>query len=235
MATITGQRSRSTVPLADTPGVKHPVADGLPRTTAEAAWRSVTPSIAGTAHVRVSRDGGRSYPARHARPLPGEPPSQPCTVPVFDPASASGKVLVLDLDPGRHRGAVHGGAVHHDHQRGAAEVATQASAIGELVARLGGQVLADVAPSGGRHVYILFATALPWLELRDLARALAVRFPSIDAAPMASLGGQISPPGARHKSGGWRLLSTPLEEARVAVEHPNGPDVCGSWDYLSEN
>jgi hypothetical protein len=98
-----------------------------------------------------------------------------------------------------------------------------------LVTRCGGQVLADVSPPGGRHVYVLFATALPWLELRDLARAMALRFPSIDTAPMSSLGGQISPPGARHKSGGWRALSMPLEEARAVVEHPNGPEV---WDFL---
>ena len=106
-----------------------------------------------------------------------------------------------------------------------AEVRAQAGALAELVARCGGQVLADVSPSGGRHVYVLFAAPLPWLELRDVARALALRFPSIDTAPMSSLGGQISPPGSRHKSGGWRLLSTPLEDAAAAAAHPCGPEV----------
>ena len=75
----------------------------------------------------------------------------------------------------------------------------------------GARWLADVSPSGGRHVFVLFAAALPWLELRDVARALALRFPAIDTAPMSSLGGQISPPGSRHKSGGWRVLSTPVD------------------------
>jgi hypothetical protein len=42
---------------------------------------------------------------------------------------------------------------------------------------------------------------------------------------MASLGGQISPPGARHKSGGWRVLATSLEDARAAVERRCGPEV----------
>ena len=93
------------------------------------------------------------------------------------------------------------------------------------MARCGGQVLADVSPSGGRHVFVVFAAALPWLELRDVARALALRFPSIDTSPMSSLGGQISPPGSRHKSGGWRVLSMPPGDARDAVEHPNGPEV----------
>jgi len=46
---------------------------------------------------------------------------------------------------------------------------------------------------------------------------------------MSSLAGQISPPGARHKSGGWRVLSMPLSDAREAVERPNGPEV---WNAL---
>ena len=68
---------------------------------AEAAWRAATPSIAGTPHVRISADGGRTYPARRARPLPAGPPGQPCTVAVYDPGPATGRMLALDLDPGR--------------------------------------------------------------------------------------------------------------------------------------
>ena len=229
MATITGQRARSTLPACDTPGAENTRSGGsgsVPRAVlAAAAWRSVTPSIAGTPHVRISRDGGRTYPARHARPLPAEPPGQPCTVPVFDPATGTGRMLALDLDPARAGRDIDDAAVQHRHEHRAAEARAQAEGLAGLAARCGGQVLADVSPSGGRHVFILFAAALPWLELRDVARALALRFPSIDPAPMSSLGGQISPPGARHKSGGWRVLSTPLEDARAAVESSNGPEV----------
>ena len=202
--------------------------DGLPCTGAEAAWRAVTASIAGTPHVRISKDGGRTYPARHARPLPAAPPGQPCTVPVFDPGAGTGCMLALDLDPARAGRDVDDVAVQHRHERGAdlaGEVSAEAEAFAELVARCGGQVLADVSPSGGRHVYVLLASPLPWRELRDLARAIALRFPAVDPAPMCSLGGQISPPGSRHKSGGWRLLSTSLSEATAVVEHPNGPGV----------
>ena len=106
-----------------------------------------------------------------------------------------------------------------------AAVRAQAKALAGLVARCGGQVLADVSPSGGRHVFVVFAAALPWLELRDVARALALRFCSIDTSPMSSLGGQISPPGSRHKSGGWRLLSVSLEDAAAGAANPNGPEV----------
>jgi DNA-binding transcriptional ArsR family regulator len=235
VATLTGRTARSTLPSCDTPGVNlmNPGSpDGLSRTAAEAAWRAVTAAIAGTPHVRVSRDGGRTYPARHARPLPEAPPGQPCTVPVFDPGTGTGRMLALDLDPGRAGRDVDDATFRHDHERRAgpvAEVGIQAEGLARLVARCGGQALADVSPSGGRHVYVLFATPLPWRELRDVARALALRFPAVDPAPMASLGGQISPPGSRHKSGGWRVLSMPPGEARAAVEHPNGSEV---WNAL---
>ena len=88
--------------------------------------------------------------------------------------------------------------------------------------------LADVSPSGGRHVLIPFSAPLPWLGLRDVARGAVSALPCCrPGADVQSLGGQISPPGSRHKSGGWRVLSTPLDEARAAVEHPNGPEVWG--------
>jgi hypothetical protein len=215
VATITGQRVSLILPARDTPGTADTYPGGIatpPRADlATAAWQSVTPSIASTLHVRISRDGGRTYPARHARPLPAEPPGQPCTVPVYDPGSATGRMLALDLDPAR-------GDVGH-----------QAAELAHLLERLGARYVADVSPSGGRHVLVLFSSSLTWRELRDLVRAMSVRFPAVDPAPMYSLGGQISPPGSRHKSGGWRLLSTPLSEARAAVERPNGPEV---WNAL---
>ncbi|MGH3237477.1 MAG: hypothetical protein ACRDOH_30320, partial [Streptosporangiaceae bacterium] len=189
----------------DTPGVATASPgspDGLSRAAAEAAWHAVTSSLAGTPHVRISRNGGRTYPARHARLLPPGPPGQPCTVPVYDPGTGTGRMLALDLDPARAAGDVDDGAVRYHHERHAdpvAEVGGQADAMTALVGHLGGQVLADVAPSGGRHIYVLFAAALPWREVRDVARALALRFPAIDTAPMSSLGGQISPPGSRHR------------------------------------
>ena len=126
---------------------------------------------------------------------------------MYDPGSATGRMLALDLDPGR-------GDVDH-----------QAAELGQLLGSLGARYIADASPSRGRHVYVLFSSLLPWRELRDLVRAMSRRFRAIDPAPMCPIGGQISPPGSRHKSGGWRLLSMPLSEARAAAEHPNGPEV----------
>ena len=199
------------MPAGDTPGVFDPAPGDL-RTEAEAAWCAVTSSIAATAHVRVSRDGGRTYPARTIRPLPASLPGYaPCAVPVYDAGPARGRLLALDLDVSR------------------GDAAGQAAGLGQLLERIGARHVADAAPSGGRHLYVLFSSPLPWLELRDLARAISLRFPAVDPAPMCSPGGQISPPGSRHKSGGWRVLSMPLDEARAAVEHPNGP---GVWAAL---
>ena len=81
-------------------------------------------------------------------------------MPVYDPGSATGRMLALDLDPGRGRGAADP----------TAQVSIQADAIARLLVRLGGRCVTDVAPSGGRHIYVLFAAALPWRELRDLCK-----------------------------------------------------------------
>ena len=219
MATLAGRTARSTLPPCDTPGADIRQSTDIGRALTASRGRrggrlACGHALDGGHCARPDLpDGGRTYPARHARPLPADPPGQPCTVPVYDPGTATGRMLALDLDPARGRGAADP----------AAQVSAQADAIARLVTRLGGRCVTDVAPSGGRHVLILFAAALPWRELRDLARAIALRFPAVDVAPMSSPGGQISPPGSRHKSGGWRTLDEPLQDARAAAEQPNGP------------
>ena len=218
------------MPVRDTPHDAEaifPRRDGLllaaeTAPSARAAWQSVTSRLAGTLHVRVSRDGGRTFPARHAGPLPADPPGQPCTIPVYDPATGTGRMLALDLDLARTARDVHDRAGQHDHEHPAipaAEVRAQAEDLAGLVARCGGQVLADVAPSGGRHVYVLFAAPLPWLELRDLGPGgLALRFPAVDPAPMAGLGGQISP--ARRPPQVRRLAAALEAAARTPRPRP---------------
>ena len=68
---------------------------------------------------------------------------------------------------------------------------------------------------------MVFAAALPWLELRDVARALALRFPSIDTSPMSSLGGQISLPGS-HPIGKPPPCGRPMPSAgRLTVAGPS--------------
>lgn len=130
MATVTGRTVSSALPPRDTPDVTHPVPDGLSRAAAEASWHAVTPLIAGTPHVRTSKDGGRTYPARWAGPLPAEPPQQPCTVAVYSPASGTGRLLALDLDPSRAGCDVDDAAAGHCRELGAAAVGRQAVELG---------------------------------------------------------------------------------------------------------
>ena len=180
MATITGRAARSTLPAPTRRSVEQ---SGTP--TASRAPPQRPPGVRSRPRSRVRRtsgsrrDGGRTYPARHARPLPAEPPGQPCTVPVYDPGSATGP------DAGA-RPDVRPAATSTARPPSSASCSSASAA----------RYVADVSPSGGRHVYVLFAAPLPWLELRDVARALALRFPAIDTAPMSVLGGQISPPGS---------------------------------------
>jgi hypothetical protein len=212
------------VPDQDPPGTGTPPGTGnVPATAAadaaQAAWRALVPGLAGAPRMRVSRDGGRTYPRRHEQPLATRNPGQPVTVPVYDAMAATGRLLAADFDTSRAVG-------HADPAR---VVAADAADFAAFVARLGGRAITDVSPSGGRHVLVLFAAALPWRELRDLTRALALRYRTLDPAPMAGLGGQIRPPGARHKSAGWQVLTIPLDAAVDAVAQPCGP---GVWQGL---
>ena len=69
--------------------------------------------------------------------------------------------------------------------------------------RLGDWCLTGVSPSSSRHVFILFSASLPWRELGDLARTLALRFSSGRDVPYWSDNGLY----ARNES--WRVLTCP--------------------------
>ena len=73
-------------------------------------------------------------------------------MPVYDPGTGTGRMLALDLDPSR------------------GDVGRQAAGLVRLLERLGARHVADVSPSGGRHVYVPFAVSLPWRELRDVGQ-----------------------------------------------------------------
>lgn len=185
---------------------------------AAAVWAALVPSLAGAPRVRVSWDRAKTYRKGRYGSIARHDPAHPVTIPVYDTAAGTGRMIAADLDIKRADGP-----------DPAAQVAGEAAAIAALAAAAGGRCITDVSP-GGRHVYILFAVPQPWTELRDLTRALARRFGTVDPAPACSPDGQISPPGSRHKSGGWRVLEGPLEDARAAVKRPCGPEV---WERLA--
>ena len=219
VATITGQRASSTLPLADTPRDAGTFpAHGDPADSAQSArsaWRSVAPSIAGTPHVRISRDGGRTYPARHARPLPADPPGQPATVPVYDPGSAPAGCWRSTWT--RPAPATRW-CTSSDATRPGPRARPAARAPRRPVRRRRGP---SRRPPRLRPVRLAAALARAARPLQGDRAAVPRGRPGADG----TLGGQISPPGSRAKRGGWRVLSTPVDVALAAVEHPNGPEV----------
>ncbi|WP_152990769.1 hypothetical protein [Sphaerimonospora mesophila] len=231
------------MPGDDTPGYQLLLADipapGSPdgslaaaRALAAEQWRLLAPVIAQAPRMRLSPDGGVSFPKWHKgrgyeHPLDEALPYRPATVPVFHTESQSGRLLVADFDTKL--------AQHTDSPETPREQVTrEATAFVELLERLGGRCIHDCSPSGGRHVYVLFAAALPYEELRRVAHALARRYTTLDASPMSNVFGQIRPPGAPHKMRagqltGWMRLDMPLDAALDAVRRPCGPKV---WNGL---
>lgn len=227
MDTITRPWASATLPGTESPGVSGkfpataaPLPAGNPAEAADAAWRALAPGLAGAPRMRVSRDGGRNYRGRRdSQSLTTANPGQPATIPVFDAAAGTGRLIPGDFDASRAAGTADPAGL----------VAAEAASFAELIASLGGRAVTDVSPSGGRHVLVLLAHPLPWQEIRDVTRALARRYQTLDPSPVANPGGQIRPPGSRHKSGGWQALTMPLDAAVAAVRHPCGPAV---WDGL---
>ncbi|WP_344948329.1 hypothetical protein [Sphaerisporangium flaviroseum] len=152
------------------------------------------------------------------------PPVDPAAVYVYDVASGSGRLLVGDFDISL--------ASAHSPGDPAALVAADAAAFAADIRRCGGRVITDISPTGGRHVYVLWQADLPFDELRRVARALARRYRTFDPKPMCGLAnGLIRPPGSVHRRGGRQRLTMSLDQARAAIDHPNGP---GVWDRLLE-
>ena len=180
----------------------------------EHVWKLLASAIAGRSRVRVSRDGGRTYPGRAERALDDRLPGDPAAVLLFDAAGCA-RCLATDFDVSRG---------------GRDQVDADADGFAALIEACGGRTVADVSPTGGRHVYVFWSAAVPISELRPLMRALQARFPSLDPAPMLNpTAGCIRPPGAAHRSGGHQVLTTPLPVAQAAVAAPCGPQV---WSAL---
>ncbi len=196
--------------------VLHPQAN-LRHASAEEAqrqWALCAPAIAGQPRIRISRDGGKSYPRRTERVMDTSHPHSPAAVRVYDQDGFT-RCLALDFDTSRH---------------GQPQVDRDASTVARVVAGHGGHVLADQSPNGGRHVYVLFEDRIGFDAARAFTRELALRLPSLDASPMyGRTDGVIRPPGSPHKSGGYQVLTVSLGEAMAAVSSRNPARV---WEGL---
>src|ERR1700738_3392514 len=113
--------------------------------TPDRAWALLAPAIAGRPRVRVSGDGGRTSPGRAERALDGCLPDAPAAVMLFDAAGAA-RCLAADFDVSRG---------------GRAQVDTDAAGLAALIEGCGGRTVADLSPTGGRHVYVLWTAPVP--------------------------------------------------------------------------
>ncbi len=190
----------------------------LPRVPAPAlaAWAATAAALAGGDRVRISSDGGRTYPRSRERGLPAAPPTQPAAVMIYN-SHGNASCLPADLDVGRG---------------GVRQVEADLHRLQTLLERCGATVITDRSPNGGRHLYVPWATPVPFHELRPVMVALAGLLPSLDILPAVNLrAGCLRPPGSRHRTGGWQELTTPLEQATHIAQHGNGPHV---WATLQE-
>lgn len=164
--------------------------------------------------MRVSRDGGKTYPRRYERNVSAELPNQPAAVLIYDRTGAA-STFCVDLDVSRG---------------GVTAVERDLAAVRALLSRLRLPHFADRSPNGGAHVYVPLAEPAPHHEAAAAARALAARTPTMDPMPMAGIeSGCIRPPGARHKSGGHQILIDTMATAMTAVHHPASR---AAWDAL---
>ncbi len=203
------------------------------RIAAQAHARITVPHIAQRPVMRRSPDGGRSFPRcsasgyRYETELSSTPPSQPTSVPTGDRETGTTRLLVLDLDTSRVPESGAGNRPAY-----IASVADQAVA---MVEECGGRALVDVSPSGGRHVYLLWAQPVRYSEMRTLAKAFALRFaPVVDTSPMEHTDGQIRGPGSPHKSvngrlSGFMTLTMSIDEAEALCARPCDSAV---WEAL---
>ncbi|MEV0149999.1 MULTISPECIES: hypothetical protein [unclassified Nonomuraea] len=186
------------------------------------------PLLAQAPRVRYSADGGQNFPARYERRLTRALPNRPTTIPTFNRAAGTGRMLLTDHDVSRARALGVADPV--------GRVAAEAAGVVAAVERCGGRSIVVLSPSGGRHTITLFDQDRPWTELYALACALARRFPTIDISPMSNAAGQVRPPGSPHKVRDGRLtgymrLAMPLPEALDVAARPGGARV---WERLHD-
>ena len=194
-------------PLAGGPAAGSDVSPGVDGLD-EAAWRVFAPLVAARPVMRLSVDGGRSYP--RARGLAAGRPAVPAAVATFDAAGRAPNV-VFDLDVSKG---------------GPARVAADAEGLAALLDGVGAAYVLDESPSGGLHVHVPLAEPAGFDEVARVMTAAKALFASLDRAPMSNRKtGCIRPPGAAHRLGGSQRLVTEFGAARRVFLRRNRPRV----------
>ncbi|MCI0143981.1 MarR family transcriptional regulator [Arthrobacter bambusae] len=174
------------------------------------AWAALALLLAGQPRVRLSRDGGRSYPQKHERALTGALPSFPAAVRIFG-KDGTCSAIFLDFDSS---------------VAGIDWVEADVRAVQKWLHSVNARWIEDYSPNGGRHVYIPLEQRVTFSEARDLVEALGTRYRTLDKTPHQNLlHGCMRTPGSPHKGGGHQELAMSLSVAYDVARRPNSATV----------
>ncbi|PVZ53908.1 helix-turn-helix domain-containing protein [Arthrobacter sp. H-02-3] len=170
------------------------------------AWAALALLLAGQPRIRLSRDGGKSYPQKHERTLTPALPAFPAAVRIFGKDGTCAAIF-LDFDSS---------------VAGVDWVEADVRAVQTWLHSVGARWIEDYSPNGGRHVYVPLEQRVTFSEARDLVEALGTRYRSLDKTPHQNLlHGCMRTPGSPHKRGGYQELAMSLSMAYDVARRPN--------------
>ena len=174
------------------------------------AWGALALLLAGQPRMRLSRDGGKSYPQKHERALTPALPAFPAAVRIFGKDGTCAAIF-LDFDSS---------------VAGVDWVEADVRSVQTWLHSCGARWIEDFSPNGGRHVYIPLEQRVTFSEARDLVEALGTRYRSLDKTPHQNLlHGCMRTPGSAHKRGGHQELAMSLSMAYDVARRPNSATV----------
>lgn len=195
------------LPASDAAGVSR---EPSPISQAAKAWAALAPLLAGQPRVRLSRDGGKTYPLKHERALTETLPTFPAAVRIFG-KDGTCSAIFLDFDS----------SVAGTHW-----VESDVKAVQTWLHNCGARWIEDYSPNGGRHVYVPLEQRVSFSEARDFVEALGTRHRTLDKSPHQNLlHGCMRAPGSPHKRGGHQELAMSLSMAYDVVRRRNAPSV----------
>ncbi|MBX7445990.1 MarR family transcriptional regulator [Arthrobacter sp. MAHUQ-56] len=201
----------SVLPACPTTGVSEQ------RDDPASVWAALSPFLAGQPRVRLSRDGGKTYPQKHERNLSEALPSLPAAVRIFGKDGTCAAIF-LDFDSSI---------------AGLERVQADVRAVQTWLHSNGARWIEDYSPNGGRHLYIPLAQRVTFSEARDLVEALGTRYRSLDKTPHQNvLHGCMRTPGSPHKRGGHQELAMSLSMAYDVARRPNSPSI---WAAMTKD
>lgn len=140
-------------------------------------------------------------------------PTRPAALYPFTRKGLRTALLYLDFD---------------DKRGGRAQVDADMATAAEWITRCGGKVVSDHSPSGGHLLCPLaIGTTASFAELKNIARLLAARLPTLDSNPNTTdpQYACLSAPGTPAKNGGYRQLDGTLADAVDAFATRSEPSL----------